>query len=43
MAVGFRVLNNVLLRIIDFIVEFYIGCQPLTAAQLKQETKFKGQ
>lgn len=39
MTVGFWVFNNALLRITHFIVEFYIGCQPLTTAQLKQETK----
>lgn len=37
MAVGFRVFNTVLLRIIDFIVEFYLRCQPLTAVHLKEE------
>lgn len=36
--------KNVLLRIGDFLFEFYIlGCQTLSAAQLKEETGFRGQ
>lgn len=42
MAVGFRVFSNVLLRIKEFIVEYYNGCQPLTTERLKQDSKFQG-
>lgn len=41
---GLGVFKNVLLRIVDFLFEFYIlGCQTLSAAQLKEGTGFGGQ
>lgn len=44
MAAALGVCKNVLLRIVDFLFEFYIlGCQTLSAAQLKEETGFRGQ
>lgn len=44
MAAALGVFKNVLLRIGEFLFEFYIlGCQTLSAAQLKAETGFRGQ
>lgn len=44
MAAALGVFKNVLLRIVDFLFEFYVqGCQTLSAAQLKEETGFRGQ